>query len=343
VNRIRSILVIAERSAELQSALHKACVIARHFDAQVELFACDAEHAWQVRDGFERRVAGEAVETAMADSRRLLDAIRASIAAEDLQITTSVACESPQYEGILRKVRESQPDLVIKCVAALDPTRRSALGATDWQMIRTCPAPLLLTRGRTWLPQPRVAASIDISAAESPAVTRRVLVSADYIARGCAGELDVVYSDAGGMLQGARRLLRRFTADVHVHPARIEVLAGPPELTLAGFARQREVDVMVLGALGHAASASGSMAAAAIGTLTEALLEQLECDFLLVGPEGNTDGSTRQVAAPSVGRRTPAAPLGADRAHGEPEEASEHRQHRGHQRAEPPVELAGLV
>jgi universal stress protein E len=294
LNRIRSILVIADRSGEVQSALQKACVIARHFSASVELFSCDAEHAWMARHAYDRRGVSESIDACMADSRRFLEAIRASIAADDLQITTSVACESPLHEGIVRKVTESQPDLVIKCVGGLDAARHSALTSTDWQMIRTCPAPLLLTRGRTWQPRPRVAASIDISAAESPAVSRRVLASANYIAQGCGGDLDVVYSDAAGAVQSARTTLRQFTDALGVKFARIEILEGQPERTLAGFAEQREIDVMVLGALGHPAGALPSPRSDVVGTLTEALVERLDCDFLLVRPEDDPFGARNE-------------------------------------------------
>ncbi|MFO1427782.1 MAG: universal stress protein [Steroidobacteraceae bacterium] len=294
MNRLRSILVIAERSAEVQSALQKACVVARHFNARIELFACDAEHAWMARHAYDRRGVGEALEACMQDSRRFLEAIRSSISADDLDITTSVACESPLYEGIVRKVLDSQPDLVIKCVGTPDSSRYSALGSTDWQLIRTCPAPLMLTRGRTWQPRPRVAASIDISDTESPAVSRRVLASASYIAQGCGGELEVVYSDSGGSVHSARTLLRQFTDDLGVKFARIEVLEGRPERTLAGFAAQRGVDVMVLGALGHGVARRG-----VVGTLTETLIEKLDCDFLLVRPDGEPLGS--QIVRPGNG------------------------------------------
>jgi len=296
VNRIRSILVIAERSGEVQSALQKACVLARHFSASVELFSCDAEHAWMARHAYDRRGVSESIDACMADSRRFLEAIRASIAADDLHITTSVACESPLHEGIVRKVRESQPDLVIKCVGGLDAARHSALTSTDWQMIRTCPAPLLLTRGRTWQPRPRIAASIDISDAESPDVSRRVLASANYIAQGCGGDLDVVYSDATGAVQSARTMLRQFTDALGVKFARIEILEGQPERTLAGFVEQREIDVMVLGALGHAAGARSSTRSDVVGTLTEALVARLDCDFLLVRPEDDPLGTRSEPA-----------------------------------------------
>jgi Universal stress protein family len=40
---LKSILVMADRSADAQVALQKAFVIARHFDARIELLACDPQ------------------------------------------------------------------------------------------------------------------------------------------------------------------------------------------------------------------------------------------------------------------------------------------------------------
>ena len=46
----RIILVLADRSTEAQSSLHKASVLARHLDASIDIFLCDTDHAWAVRE-----------------------------------------------------------------------------------------------------------------------------------------------------------------------------------------------------------------------------------------------------------------------------------------------------
>lgn len=279
MNRIKSILVIAERSGEVASALQKACVIARHFGAAIELFACDAEHAYMAEHSYDRRGVSNAVSKCLADSRRFLDAMRSSIAAADLEIRTSAACETPLHAGVLRKVLEIEPDLVIRCVEARSTQRQSALTSTDWQLVRTCPAPLMLTRGRAWGPVPRIAAALDLQDDEHAA--RRQLAAAAYLATGCGGDLEIVHSDAAGRTASTLERLHTLASAAGLPGTHIEIVGGKPEQMLPAFVREHDTDVLVLGALSHRASEGLGL----VGTLTETLIERLDCDFLLVRPE----------------------------------------------------------
>src|SRR6185312_10945231 len=89
-------------------------------------------------------------------------------AAPDMEISIDAGCESPLYEGIVRKVFKTLPDLVMKAAALEWSEGRGALDVNDWQLVRTCPVPLLLSRGRLWPARPHFAAAIDVSEEETP-------------------------------------------------------------------------------------------------------------------------------------------------------------------------------
>jgi universal stress protein E len=293
MNRIKSVLVIAERSGEIAGALQKACIVARHFGAAIELFACDAEHAYMAQHAYDSERIRDAVAQCLADNRRFLEAIRTSISAEDLEIRTSVACETPLHAGIVRKVRELMPDLVIRCVEARGAQRHSVLDSTDWQLLRVCPVPLMLTRGRTWHPIPRIAAGVDLGGPR--AMGQSVLAAAAYLASGCGGDLEIVYSAPDDTAAGSLEAMHALAAERGLLSARLHLLHGPPEQTLRALARNHELDVLVLGALSRRTGVRGD----AVGTLTESLIEALDCDFLLVRPTDPGDGL--QAAQPFAG------------------------------------------
>ncbi len=299
MNRIKSILVIAERSGEVAGALQKACIVARHFGAAIELFACDAEHAYMAEHAYDPRGVGDAVRQCLADNRRFLEAMRTSIAADDLEIRTSVVCETPLHAGIVRKVQELMPDLVIRCVESSATKRHSVLNSTDWQLLRTCPAPLMLTRGRTWHPVPRIAAGVDLGG--PTAACESVLAAAAYLASGCGGDLEIVYSEPDGARAGSLEAMRRLAAERDLTSAHLELLQGPPERTLPKLARDHELDVLVLGALSRRTGAFGD----AVGTLTETLIESLDCDFLLVRHETPAAEQPARVAEPNLRPQAP--------------------------------------
>jgi universal stress protein E len=252
---LKSILVMADRSADAQVALQKAFVIARHFDAGIELVACDADQAWTARTASRPEEGARARVARSAESRRFLEALRSTIVVDDLQIRTGEDCEEPLHEGLPRRVRAGGHHLVVKRLPRREVRRRSVLTPGDWQVIRACPVPIMLTRGRPWRPLPRIVASLD------GARTGEVVDVARYLADGCRGALEVVPADEP----------RAIAADGGE--------ADPAAMLLARPAHQ-EIDVVVLRGCGHRPEQDRACAA-----LTERIVEQLDCDVLLMpGP-----------------------------------------------------------
>jgi universal stress protein E len=280
MDKLTSIMAVVDREGQNRHVLAKAMVLARHFHAKVELFLCDSEHAYALRHTYDSRGVATAREVCLAETRTFLESLRLSIAADDVPISTFAACESPLYEGIVQRVLQGCPDLVIKAAAGEHPMRRLTLDANDWQLARTCPVPLMLTRGRPWKPQPRFAAAIDVSDQETAGLARAILDTSEYFALGCQAELEVLYSERGGVEAPAREAsLRKLTHDAGVKDMNVHVLKGEPEETLAGFASERNYDALVLGALTHRKGP-----ATLVGTLTSRLVDALACDFILVKP-----------------------------------------------------------
>jgi universal stress protein E len=280
---INSILVVVDRGPAAADAVSKAVLLARSFEAKVGLFMCDAERGYALSQAFVPRGVEDARRTCILGAHQYLDSLRQSVAAECVPITIDAECESPLYESIVRKVVREQPDLVIKCAAS--SSGRGAIGfdATDWQLMRTCPAALMLTRGRPWRAHPRFAAAIDVSEGESAGLAQGILQAAQLLAGCTGGEIDVLYAEPTDLGDEERETGTR-TLDVLVRkmsePAGdVHVLAGTPEVSLPGFARRRAYDAMLLGALTHRPGLT-----AHVGTLTSKLVEALECDFILVKP-----------------------------------------------------------
>lgn len=283
MNAISSILVVVDRSPAAADAVSKAVLLAKSFEAKVELFMCDAERGYALSQSFLQTGVAEARRASVGDAHLYLEALRQSVAAEHVPITVDAECASPLYESIVRKVVRDHPDLVIKNAAGVTGRGPVRFDITDWQLMRTCPAALMLTRGRPWRARPRFAAAIDVSEGESSGLSRDILHAAQLLA-GCAGgELDVIYAESADLGDseretGTRILHELVRKESHGAPG-IHVLAGNPEVSLPGFAKRRSYDAVLLGALTHRPGLT-----AQVGSLTSKLVEALECDFILVKP-----------------------------------------------------------
>jgi universal stress protein E len=280
---VTSILVVLDRSARDAPLVSKALVLARELNARIELFSCDAEHEYALKHAYDRRGVEAARQKCVADLNDYLRRLSYVVTAQDVAVSVDVVCESPQYEGIVHKVFKTCPDLVMKAAASGDAAGSSALDSNDWELVRTCPVPLLLSRGREWSTRPRFAAAVDVSDEETPRLLQRILRSAAYLSEGCHGELDLVFGERSGAdaltekAHAAR--LRDLAQEVQLAADRVWRLSGDPATTFSAFAAEQKPDVLVIGALTHQVRDTGH-----VGTLTRKLVDTLDCDFVLLRP-----------------------------------------------------------
>ncbi len=278
---IRSILVVVDRSAAAADAVAKAVLLARRFHARIQLFICDEEKGYALSQAYVSTGVDEARHACLADAHRYLEALKNAANASDVDITVDAACESPLYESIVRKVMRDHPDLVVKNAAHSTGRRAVTFDNTDWQLMRACPATLVLTRGRPWAGKPKFAAAIDVSASESAGLAGAILSAAHSLAGAAEAQLDVVYAEPDGLCASDRenglRSLRELVEHIPESGRQVHVLAGSPETTLPGFAAHRGYDALLLGALTHRPGITDH-----VGTLTSRLVGCLDADFILV-------------------------------------------------------------
>ena len=279
--QIRSILAIVDRDRnQARRVAVKAITLARMTGAHLQLFLCDAEAAFSLQHQYEPEVAARAKQSCLMQSRRYLETLERKLAVRDVEISLDVACESPLYESVVHAVRRSRPDLVIRGAAAAAP-----LEPNDWELVRACPAPLLLTHSQPWKPHPVIAAAVDVSPGESEDLTRAILRSASGFAQAAGGTVEIIH---GGRFDTApppafdacRAALAERAKDAGLEGAVCHLLAGEPAEALREFSARRNFDLIVLGALTHRKTLTEL-----VGTLTGRLIESLDTDFLLVKPE----------------------------------------------------------
>jgi universal stress protein E len=282
MEKLSSILVVLDGTALDRALLSKAVTLARRCGASLELFLCDAERAYVLLHAYDPTGIEASRQDCIRQSRQYLEGLKSLFSASSVPISMDAACMSPLYEAIVHKAQQSRPDLVMKNAVGAHPLRRFAWEANDWQLMRTCPVTLMLSRGKPWRAHPTLAAAIDVSEQETAGLARAILETSLCLTLNNA-QLDVLYSeraesDAAGC-EARRAALQRLAREAHIDASRVHVLSGNPERALPVFAADRSYDVLVMGALTHRKGL-----ASLVGTLTGRLVEFLDCDFVLVKP-----------------------------------------------------------
>ncbi|HEX6397744.1 MAG TPA: hypothetical protein VFZ95_09985 [Steroidobacteraceae bacterium] len=256
MEKLTSVLAVAEDLSSGTVVLDKAVQLAREFGAHVELLVADP--AWVhplalrcVQHGF-------------------------------TEVTLCPAphnTREPLHKFLLRRIEERQPDILVKAPNAAHPLRASAIDPGDVELVDRCPIPLLLVRMKAWSTPLRVAAAVDISDPETARVARGVLQSAGFLALGFHGHLDILYTEReleDDTLRMARAVkLAQLVREYHVGCERLQMFDGLPETRLPPLIAARQYDVVVLGAVTHRDGVRLRE------TLTSRLFEATEGDVLL--------------------------------------------------------------
>ena len=303
MNSIRNILVIVDPTAKEQPAVDKAARLAQAFRARLELFLCDTRSSREARLSREARSASST--TTPFSAKALLESLAAPLRARGLDVTTETECADPLHAALVDRTRRTSADLVVKDTHHHSVAQRTFLTNTDWNLIRGCPVPLLLTKQTAWSTPPRILAAIDPSHAnDKPAVLdHRILEHASAFAKATDGELHAVHvyiplaiiaaaTVASAPLTVAVspedltrgeaekcKQVRELVREYGLPDARVHVDAGGPGSVLPRMAQDLHADIVAMGAV----SRSG-VKRVFLGATAEDVLERLPCDALMVKP-----------------------------------------------------------
>lgn len=250
----KTILVVVDPTRPQQELMTKVLRLARA-KAQIELFVCDDEGS--AGEGVSRFGGYEAAREALRKERlRALDELSRPLRDAGHSITTSATWCEPLHEGIVKRVREAKPDLVVKEARRHVPVARSVYIHTDHHLVAECPALLLLVRPEPWPAENAVVAAIDPChpAERSVAIDRAVLTAASDLATALKTTFSVVHvtEEGAGKSVSEEEAVRGLVASEVGSSVPVEFLSGDPAVALSARARGPEATILVMGAAARA-------------------------------------------------------------------------------------------
>jgi universal stress protein E len=305
---IKQILVIVDPTAAEHPAVSKAALLAEKFDARLELFVCDTKAAREIRLLSHLRTRPGA--PAPINIKALLESLALPLRARGLDVTTETHWADPLHAGLIDRTRHTKADLVVKDTHHHTLAQRTFLTNTDWQLIRGCPVPLLLTKSAPWVAAPRIVAAVDPGHVnDKPEILDHWIVEhASLFAQRLQGELHILHvyvpmsivcaatvaspsmaavltpEDLTMEEQSRRKLVTSLVSEYNVVPANIHLELGGPAQVLPIIAARVHADVMTMGAI-----ARSGLKRIFVGSTAEDVLERLPCDALIVKPPERSD------------------------------------------------------
>jgi len=301
---IRRILVAVKNpAARALPAVNKAAQIAKGLNAQLTLFHDIATpvyaEALQGRDldlqSWQREV--------QTSRREQLEKLATRLRKHGIGVDVAADWDYPPYEAIIRKAQRLSADLVV--VENHHGTGRHParwlLAYTDWELLRTCPIPVLLVKNRKLYHRPRVLAAVDPSHAfaKPSNLDRQILRAGAQLVHALRGELHALHvfhpgipivptMPDGPMLdvaverdleRQAQRKLERAVDGFDVKRSHCHLVEGRPNEAIPSAAKRERSAIVAMGVV----SRSG-LKRFFIGNTAEFVMDAVTADILVVKP-----------------------------------------------------------
>ncbi len=305
MQKISQILCVIDPTSDAQPAMHRAAWLAGKMGAELELFICYYNEYLSGERLFDAPSLEKARQEVISGHEKRLESLAEPLRNSGLIVKTTALWDHPLYEGIVRHAAAVGADIVFKDTHHHSAVARALLTNTDWNLIRSCAAPLWLVKPRDIPANPVLIAAVDpLHEHDKPAeLDDEILIISKTLAGATGGELRVFHSyDPRLALAGA-------TANAYI-PVSLpfeeleEQLIADHKKRFAEVAKKHDIDSgdthLVSGLIheelpelcNNIDAAVGGMGAVSrnrgkrlfIGATAERTLEFLPCDLLIVKP-----------------------------------------------------------
>lgn len=302
MDTIKTILVVIDPTVDRDFVVERAKIIAKKADASVEFFINNSntmtEHSY-IYEG----VDGAFFETQRKlfedHYQKLLSELVDEFRANGMHACSSFTEEHHLAEAIIERVKQSNPDLVLKSTHHHSVIERSLISNTDWRLIRKCPAPLLLVKPRPWIDDGNIMTAVDPlhNKAEQSSLDHSLLKNCISVAKLLNLQPHVFHSyfpfintmfpvgsESKVEMESIRQkhadklstLLEAYTfSEDNVHMSQGDLVPS-----LIKRLEAIDANILVIGALSR-----NALERAIVGNTAEKILEDCPCDTLIIKPE----------------------------------------------------------
>ena len=297
---------VVDPTTDSQAAMDRAAWLARNLGAELELFVCYYNEYLSGDRLFDSPSLEKARQEIISGHKKQLENLAESLRDSGLTVTTTAVWDHPLHEGIVRHAAAIGADMVFKDTHHHSAVSRAFLTNTDWNLIRTCAAPLWLVKPTEVADDATFIAAIDpLNEHDKPAaLDDEILLLSKTLADVSGGEVHAFHSydpriavataTANAYIpvslpfdeiekQMCEQHEKRFDEVIEFHGIskdKSHLVAGLTHEELPDLSTKLNATVVVMGAVSR-----NQWKRLFIGATAERTLEHLPCDLLIVKPD----------------------------------------------------------
>ena len=306
MHELSKILSVIDPTVKEQPGMHRAAWLAKKTGAELELLVCYYNEYLSGDRLFDSPSLEKARNEVIGSHSKHLEEMAEPLRADGVVVTTSAVWDHPLYEGIVRHVVSSGADLVVKDTHHHSAVARALLTNTDWNLIRTCPAPLWLVKPVDLQDEPVFIAAIDpMNEHDKPAaLDDEILNTSKFIAAKVGGRVHAFHSydpriavataTANAyipvslpfdeieqqMHEDHQKRFHEITSFHGIDDDKSHLVAGLTHEELPMMAEELGAAAVIMGAVSR-----NRWKRLFIGATAERTLEYLPCDLLIIKPD----------------------------------------------------------
>jgi universal stress protein E len=219
----------------------------------------------------------------------------------DIPIEAVVQWHSHTYEAVIEYAKTNTCDLIIKAARKNDSLTSLIVTPTDWHLIRKSPLPVLLVKEHDWPEGGRILACLNV-APDSPIyqdLNARLLFQSQVLAKLLNAHIHLVNGYPGtpvniaielpdfdvhayneSIRQQHNQRVLGYASQFNIPDQHCHVIEGLAEDVIASCSRQIDAGLVVIGTTGRT-----GLSAALMGNTAEHVIDNLNCDLLVVKPD----------------------------------------------------------
>lgn len=302
---INHILVALDNEHPEQPAFDRAFELAKTLKADITILGCCYEAYCDDSSSLEIETKHKIKSALINKTQKWLDTFAHEAEIKGIEISTEVHWQKDIYNAVMISMNTNNFDLVLKGAKEHYGIVDRIFTHSDWNLLRHCPAPVLLVKSAKPWDRKRILASIDATAHNEghKLINENILDFSEYLSDQLSSELHIVNSypmvalafamvpevTAPDDLQGyiSRQHsdeCEKYAHKYNIKEDRIHIKEGDPDDVLEVMAQDLDVDLVVIGSI-----AREGISGVLLGNTAERIINRIQCDILVIKPLDGVD------------------------------------------------------
>ncbi|WP_372881085.1 universal stress protein UspE [Psychromonas sp.] len=302
--KYNNILVFIDIDQESQPALERAASIAQNeVGTKITLFLCCYDLTFEMTSlsSTDERQAMQRI--VIKENEEWLHTIAAPYKEKGLNIHCQVHWHNRPFQAAIIEVLKNNHDLVVKSTHQHSKLSAILFTPTDWNLLRKCPAPVLLVKHHSWPVNGNILCALDCKSIQDEdhhQLNKQILKEAAAMAEIVSANIHIVnaypsppmnimlelpefdpinYED--GLKKFHQKTLNDYAQTLKLPKDQIHLAQGLPEDVISQVAEEIDAQLVILGTVGRS-----GLSATLLGHTAEQVIDNLDCDLLALKPAG---------------------------------------------------------